>query len=195
MGIGLGAYFLFATASGCAVVFYRAMYGNDETSEWLRHLHGDFFLRSPGVILNAVGGAFLILVCLTGAVIWWPGIRNWRKSLTVPTAAERNRFTWRLHSATGFWTFGLVLMFPITGAVMVFSSEPSTRMAGATGLAAVLVDVWLFFRKALGVLHGGPSVHWAIQAVWGVLGLPTLLLIVTGTLVWWNRRTPGQGSR
>ena len=28
-------------------------------------------------------GASLALLCLTGAVIWWPGIKHWRRSLAV----------------------------------------------------------------------------------------------------------------
>src|SRR5438105_4356499 len=57
---------------------------------------------------------------LTGAVIWWPGIANWRRSLKINPRANWKRINWDLHSAMGFWTFAFFFMWSFTGVYLVF---------------------------------------------------------------------------
>ena len=49
----------------------------------------------------------------TGIVVWWPGIKTWRRSLTVHRNVGWRRFTWDLHSMIGFWTLGFILLFAV----------------------------------------------------------------------------------
>ena len=63
------------------------------------------FIRDmPGRMLNGIGAAFLLLLNATGMVIWWPGIRNWKRALKVDFRRSWRRINWDLHSAAGFWT-------------------------------------------------------------------------------------------
>jgi uncharacterized iron-regulated membrane protein len=63
------------------------------------------------------------LMCFTGIILWWPGAKNWRRSLTVNTKAKWKRVNWDLHSAVGFWTLAFVAMWAFTG-VYFFYQEP-----------------------------------------------------------------------
>jgi len=71
---------------------------------WLADLHDNLLHGKAGLRWNAGGAIFTILLCLTGAVIWWPGIRNWRSSLTVRRRQNPRGLNWALHSALGFWS-------------------------------------------------------------------------------------------
>jgi uncharacterized iron-regulated membrane protein len=87
---------------------------------WTLDLHANLLTGKTGKIVNGWGGASLALLCLTGAVIWWPGISNWRRSLTIPLRTNWKQFNWNLHSAVGFWLFLIVFVFGVTGAYLVF---------------------------------------------------------------------------
>jgi len=77
---------------------------------WLASLHDDLLSGEKGREVNGVGAIFLTMLCFTGLVIWWPGVSNWRRSLTVDLKSNWKLFNWNLHSAAGFWSFLLVLL-------------------------------------------------------------------------------------
>ena len=68
-----------------------------------------------GRIVNGIGGICTVLLCLTGSVIWWPGIGRWRSSLTVSWGAHFPRISWDLHSALGFWCVVFVALWGVSG--------------------------------------------------------------------------------
>jgi len=90
---------------------------------WLQLLHFDLLAGRTGRILNGVGALFLLLLCLTGFVIWWPGIRNWRRSLSVDFSKKWKRVNWDLHSAAGFWSMAVISMWAVTGAYFAWPTE------------------------------------------------------------------------
>jgi uncharacterized iron-regulated membrane protein len=71
-------------------------------------------------MINAIGGFLSAAVCLTGLVIWWPGVSRWKRALIVTGNAGWKRFNFDLHSAVGFWTFGLLFIWGMTGGYFVF---------------------------------------------------------------------------
>ena len=71
-------------------------------------------------MVNGVGGVVLAIMCLTGLVIWWPGIKDLRRGLLVRWKTNWKRFNWDLHSVMGFWTFAFVFMWAITSVYMMF---------------------------------------------------------------------------
>lgn len=87
---------------------------------WFTSLHTDLLGGPKGRIVNGVASSFLTLLCLTGAILWWPGLGKWRRSLMVDPKANWKRLNWELHSAVGFWTFALVFMWAFTGVYLVF---------------------------------------------------------------------------
>jgi uncharacterized iron-regulated membrane protein len=88
---------------------------------WLADLHVSLLSGSSGRVINGVGAIFVVLLSMTGAIVWWPGVRSWRRGLTIRRRAHWKLFNWQLHSAIGLWTLPIVLMFGIVGA---YSSYP-----------------------------------------------------------------------
>jgi uncharacterized iron-regulated membrane protein len=90
------------------------------TFRWLGELHGKLLWEEGGYVANGIGGLLMSAVCLTGLVIWWPGLgRAWR-AMILHRGAGWKRFNFDLHSAIGFWTFAILFMWSITGAYFVF---------------------------------------------------------------------------
>jgi uncharacterized iron-regulated membrane protein len=89
----------------------------------LQELHFDLLGGRTGRVVNGVGGVLLLALCLTGLVIWWPGIASWRRAFVIDSHRGWRRMTWDLHSATGIWTGALVAMWALTGVYFAFPSQ------------------------------------------------------------------------
>jgi uncharacterized iron-regulated membrane protein len=166
---------------------------------WLLDLHDNLLGGRTGRRINGIGALLLLLLCATGAVIWWPGIRSWRRSLTVNRRSTR--LTWRLHSAFGFWAFAFLLMWALTGtylanpdvvsAVMDYlepfdENNPSERVVDR-------IQYWLGYLH-FGRLGGrgipGCGRGWCdsmAKLIWAVAALVPPVMFVTGALMWWWR--------
>src|SRR5712692_6247919 len=93
---------------------------------WCGELHADLFGGSTGRKINGIGAALLTLLCLTGMVIWWPGGANWRRALIVNPKSNWKRLNFDLHSAFGFWSLSIILVWALTGVYLGFP-EPFQR--------------------------------------------------------------------
>src|SRR5262249_18548658 len=49
----------------------------------LLELHDDLLTGPTGRKVNGAGALLLIVMSSTGIVVWWPGIKTWRRSLTI----------------------------------------------------------------------------------------------------------------
>jgi len=159
---------------------------------WLADLHINLLAGKPGRAVNGVGAGFLTLLCLTGAVVWWPGVDSWRRSLKINWRANWKRFNWDLHSAIGFWGFLFVFMWGITGVLLVFP-QPYQEFVGRfvainqprrRGQPMALGDQILRWPAWL---HFGNHWGWPVMVLWVILGLVPVVLFVTGFIMWWNR--------
>lgn len=169
-------------------------------------LHGNLLFGPAGLIANAVGGFLVAMMCVTGMVVWWPGIANWRRSMTLRRDVGWKRFNWDLHSAIGFWTVLLILMWALTGAYFVFPDPFRAAIGFFTPvnpprLAPAVVATVSGFRRGprpplttgQKILRGFSYAHygnfggWPVKALWVILGLAPPALFVTGLLMWWNR--------
>jgi uncharacterized iron-regulated membrane protein len=85
----------------------------------LQDLHFDLLGGRTGRIVNGIGALCLLTMGMTGAVIWWPGIRRLRAGFGF---GAWRRVTWELHNATGIWTLVFITMWAITGVAFAFPS-------------------------------------------------------------------------
>jgi uncharacterized iron-regulated membrane protein len=177
---------------------------------WLGDIHGNLMMGATGLMVNGIGGFLLAVLCLSGLVVWWPGIATWRRSLTIRRNVGWKRFTWDLHSATGFWTFGLVLMWGLTGAYFVFPDPfravinsftpidpPRIQqqvVASANGVPAPPPRRERRPRtrgqnilRGFSLAHYGNFAGWKTKVLWVLLGLAPPLLFVSALVMWWNR--------
>lgn len=156
-------------------------------------LHDDLLLGRPnGTLANGWLSLVFTLIVLTGAIVWWPGIARWKRSLSVKITAGWRRFTWDLHSALGSWLLVFMVMWGISGWYLGMP-DPLTN----------LVERWSdpegpigerpgdLFLQWLTRLHFGrwrdPSWGPWLKAVWAFVGMVPAVMFVTGLLMWWNR--------
>jgi uncharacterized iron-regulated membrane protein len=93
---------------------------------WLgvvRNLHETLLVGVTGRQINGILAGFLLLINLTGMVVWWPGIRIWTRALIVDFGRTWRRFNFDLHRAVGFWTFAIVSFWAISGVYFGWSRE------------------------------------------------------------------------
>jgi uncharacterized iron-regulated membrane protein len=157
---------------------------------WSVSLHDDLLLGEKGRELNGAGAILLTVLCITGLVIWWPGISNWRRSLTLDLKSNWKLFNWHLHSAAGFWSLLLVFMWALSGIYLAFPNpfqnivehyQPLDSYPNNATRSGDEVLRWL------SRLHFGRFGGWPIKALWTVLGLLPIILFITGAVMWWNR--------
>jgi len=87
---------------------------------WLQDLHVNLLAGTTGRFVNGIGALLLLLLCVTGAFIWWPGLEAWRGGVRVDVRKNWRRVVWELHGATGFWNVLVIGMWAVTGAYFSF---------------------------------------------------------------------------
>jgi uncharacterized iron-regulated membrane protein len=216
-GIGLGLYILFISVTGSVLVYRNEMYMaatpdldapvSDTIPAGIRfvstliELHDNFLAGETGKAINGAGAVAVLLVAVTGLIIWWPGIRRWRRSLSVRRGAGWKRLTWDLHSAIGFWSFAFIFIFALSGVYLCFP-ESFHALANridpldANNPEGRLVDdllYWLAFLhfgriNGIGIPCDGPGLcDQTVKAIWAIFGLTPAIMFVTGSIMWWNR--------
>lgn len=156
---------------------------------WLVDLHDNLLMGKTGLALNAAGGIFTLLLGMTGAVIWWPGMESWRRSLSFRWKTNPKGFNWTLHSALGFWGLGFFFMWALSG---IYLSVPGV-FNGAVDLIEPLnvsSRTLRFGDKVLSWLaqaHFGRFAGVPVKILWTVTGLLPAVLFFTGALMWWAR--------
>jgi uncharacterized iron-regulated membrane protein len=168
----------------------------------LLDLHDDLLAGRAGRKVNGIGALLLVVLSFTGIVVWWPGVKTWRRSLTVHRNVGWRRFTWDLHSMMGFWSLGFIVMFAISGAYLG-NPEPFQDLADwlepltSANAGVRIVDKAIYW---LAYLHfgriGGIGIPCTVRSglcdratksVWALLGLTPAAMFVTGAVMWWNR--------
>ena len=158
-------------------------------TSWLLDLHDNLLAGETGRAVNGAGAVLLVLLGVTGTIIWWSGIQSWRRGLIVDVRANWRRLNWSLHSALGFWTLLFIFTWGITGISLAF---PAPFSAVVDYLEPVdeenfdprVGDNVLYW---LAYLHFGRFGGWSTKLVWAVVGLMPPVMFVTGAVMWWNR--------
>jgi uncharacterized iron-regulated membrane protein len=170
-------------------------------TDWLLDFHDNLLGGPTGRRVNGVAGALVVLSGLTGLVIWWPGIRRWRRNLLLDLRSGWRQTTWSLHSVFGFWFVGFVVMWGFTGVYLAYHEvfdhmvgylEP---FAGAERFGDRVL-YWIgyaHFGRFGGRIPGcgRGACNETFKAIWALAAIVPILLAVTGAILWWNR----SGSR
>jgi uncharacterized iron-regulated membrane protein len=170
----------------------------------IQDIHDNLVAGQTGRKVNGLGAVALLALAVTGLVIWWPGMKTWRRSLILPRRVGWKRFMWHLHSMVGFWTFGSMLVFGFSGIYLSFPEEVqdlADRIQPATaanaGVRAVdRIVYWLAYLhfgriNGIGIPCHGPGLcDQTTKATWALFGLVPAIMLVTGAIMWWNRVIP-----
>jgi uncharacterized iron-regulated membrane protein len=167
----------------------------------LLDLHDNLLAGPTGRKVNGIGALALLAAAMTGLAIWWPGIKTWRRSLTLHRGVGWKRFVWYSHSMIGFWSLGFILVFGLSGVylsfpqlVQVFADwlEPPTVANDGLRIGDRVI-YWLAFLhfgriNGIGIPCSGPGLcDQTTKAIWAVFGLAPAAMFVTGAIMWWNR--------
>ena len=170
-------------------------------SAWMLDLHDNLLGGPTGRRINGIGAFSFIVLAVTGAVIWWPGIRSWRRSLIFDLRANWRRLNWSLHSTFGFWFMPFVLIWGVSGVYLAFPAafqgvvdyvdpfDPSNPV-DRLGDRVLYWLAYLHFGRLGGRGIPGCGRGWCnetTKAIWAVVGLIPPTLLVTGVVMWWNR--------
>jgi uncharacterized iron-regulated membrane protein len=155
---------------------------------WVARLHDELLFDRPGKTWNGVGSLVFTVLVLSGAIVWWPGVSRWRRSLGIRMRSGWKLFNWDLHSAMGFWIFLFMLVWGVSGVYLGIPdpfadfvdavSDPVTNYGDRAG------DVFL---QWLVRFHFGRWPSAPLKALWAVVGLMPAVMFVTGTIMWWQR--------
>lgn len=176
IGAAATLYVLLLSITGSLIVF-RNRFSRWFSAETVVRFHTNLLAGSGGRAINGIGALCLLLLCLTGALIWWPGVRHWRRSLTVNWKAHFARISWDLHSALGFWCWAWVLMWAASGIYFAFPGafnalfivDPNDRFS----------DEALYW---LSQFHFG-RFGWVTEFLWVLLGFVPGILAFTGVFI------------
>jgi uncharacterized iron-regulated membrane protein len=153
---------------------------------WIAHLHDELLFDFTGRFWNGVGSIIATVLVLTGLVVWWPGVKRWRRSLRVGFSAGWKGFNWDLHSAMGFWLFLFMLLWGVSG-IYLGIPQPFTALVDAISDPNAIErpgdEVLLWLTR----LHFGRWRNQTLKALWAVAGLAPALMFFTGVIMWWNR--------
>jgi uncharacterized iron-regulated membrane protein len=201
-GLIAGLYIIVVSVTGSAVVFRReiarrllADAGNGPYPaelvllDRIVSLHADLWLEDTGRLINGIGGLACGILCVTGAIIWWRGRRNWYRGMIVKRGVRWRTALFDWHSALGFWTFFFLSVWAITGLYFAWP-DPFTaavdyfeplRDDGFDERTGDQIIAWLVR------MHFGRFGGLGVRITWTLAGLVPPVLFITGAMMWWKR--------
>lgn len=168
---------------------------------WLVRVHDELLLDRPnGPWWNGLLSLVFTLLVLTGAVVWWPGVSRWKRSLGVQWSGGWRRATWDLHSALGFWLLPFMLMWGVSGwylgmpepltNLVDWISDPEGVYGERPGDIALMWLSRLHFGRWRDPMWGP-----YLKALWAAAGLVPAIMFATGVVMWWNRVVRRRAAR
>jgi uncharacterized iron-regulated membrane protein len=98
----------------------------------VHQFHTNLLLGKPGKVITAWGAILLIVLSLSGIILWWPR-KIWKLSDWTPG----RRANFDLHNALGFWSSIFMLIFGVTGLVVHFDEETAQWIGRLTHTPAM----------------------------------------------------------
>jgi uncharacterized iron-regulated membrane protein len=218
-GICIGLYVFFISLSGSLLVYRNEIleltFAHDENLRWLTNatyalmeLHKNFMAGRLGLTLNGIGAGALLLLAVTGLMIWWPGINRLSKRLRVQFDAGSRRWLREIHGLLGFSAWVFIVMFACTGLYLCFQPffmamadriEPMTSVNSGDRWVDTLQYylAFLHFGRVNGISLpcAGPGFcDQFFKAIWALGGLVPALMFATGAVLWWRRLPGDMGS-
>ena len=88
---------------------------------WTVRLHDELLMDRPdGPWWNGFLSLIFTVLCVTGLVVWWPGVTRWKRSLVFKWKSGWRRLNWDLHSALGLVSSTVPAVTPMQSAISTF---------------------------------------------------------------------------
>lgn len=105
--------------------------------DWVLDLHVYLLAGRTGFVINCIAGMGMLLLAVTGAIVWWPGIRLWKRALTVAWRRGWKRVNYDLHSAVGIWTLAIVSWWGITAIYFLLPQQVAMTVNAVSPLVGM----------------------------------------------------------
>ncbi|HEY1743092.1 MAG TPA: PepSY-associated TM helix domain-containing protein [Granulicella sp.] len=100
---------------------------------WLSNLHVYLLSGEAGLLVSGWMGVGLLLLCLSGLILWWPGVQRWAAALVINSRASWRRLNWDLHTVIGFWACVALMVVTFTGVDFAFPGPVGNLIEVVTG--------------------------------------------------------------
>jgi len=118
-----------------AVLLDRMRY--DGVLGWISNLHFYLLSGKTGLQISGWMSVGLLLLCISGLVVWWPGVKRWAGAIVLRLHGRKRinwkRLNWDLHSVVGFWSCAALLAVTFTGLYFAFPAATGAITVVATG--------------------------------------------------------------
>jgi uncharacterized iron-regulated membrane protein len=175
---------LMRPVSGASTPNYRVVSFNPYTGEVLRdrlryagilgflsNLHVYLLSGEQGLVVSGWMALGLLLLCVSGLVLWWPGVQRWAAALRFKRTSNWRRLNWDLHTVVGFWSTAAFLVVILTGLDFAFPGPAGKIIEFATGGGFHSVDAPPDTMRKMQFVNDGPviTIDQAIAAATRVL--------------------------
>ncbi|AFL89283.1 putative iron-regulated membrane protein [Terriglobus roseus DSM 18391] len=113
------------------VVLDRMRY--DNLLGWMTNLHYYLLSGRLGLTVSGWMAVGLLLLCVSGVLLWWPGVSRWMAAVVLHRRSNWKRINWDLHSVVGFWSSAALLGVTFTGVYFAFALPIGGAIVVATG--------------------------------------------------------------
>jgi uncharacterized iron-regulated membrane protein len=100
---------------------------------WIMNLHFNLLAGETGLLVSGWMAIGLLLLCVTGLILWWPGARRWAAALVLHRRRNWQRLNWDLHAVIGFWSCVCLSVVTFTGIYFAFPNAVRSMVVAATG--------------------------------------------------------------
>lgn len=99
---------------------------------FLSNLHVYLLSGETGLLVSGWMALGLLLLCLSGLILWWPGVQRWASALLLHRRSSWRRTNFDLHTVLGFWTSAAFLLVIVTGLDFAFPGPTGKLLELAT---------------------------------------------------------------
>ncbi|MBP5857323.1 PepSY domain-containing protein [Marivibrio halodurans] len=111
--------------------------GRSALTTLMHRIHGHALIGGAGRPVIGWLGVGMVILGISGLVIWWPKRGQWRQALTIKRGARGLRLHRDLHGAVGFWSLIVFMVVSVTGVYIAF---PRTLTAAVSAVTSGSVE-------------------------------------------------------
>lgn len=124
---------------------------------WITNLHFNLLAGETGLLVSGWMAVGLLLLCITGIILWWPGVRRWVSALVLHRRKRWQRLNWDLHAVIGFWSCACLAAVTFTGIYFAFPNTVRSMVVAATGGEGKIAGEAQRAKPATAVENAGPE--------------------------------------